>query len=276
MHAMVRTTRLCFRIATLCVAAWLSIAPPSAAADSQLNSRDLLALSGHDADRRAQHDLLSLFERSGRYDSGRWYRVHRHSLTTRPYGTTFQGVCRKDSLALDYAPARSVTDGDPDHERRGPSLQDVPLEPYGFDTVALFHIDRLPVGQGVERSEIPAWQSSCDPDRLDDKTSWFAAPDTQEAVLAANLFRMAEDQVRAGTLTPSCANTSCAKAVLALDDLAKLQDVKGCTVNATEPCVILHLNSDTQLVIRGRMDGGQTVTPSAVTSIEMEQYIVLD
>jgi len=260
----------------------MSITPISAAAQSQLTSRELMALSARDANHVAQRDLLSVFKPVHKYGRGMFLRVRGTGMTTRPYGTEFQGVCRQDALTLWYAPARSATvDGNPD-QKPGSDIQDVPLEPYGFDASAWFHIGHLPAGKLAPRSQSPAWQSACDPQQFNDETPWFSAQNARQAVLGANIFRMAEDQVKAGTLSPkpcegASKTRSCVQAILAVNDLAKLQSVEDCGADSASSCVKLNLNSDTQLIIVAHVDAGDPngVTPSDIVSIEVSNYVIV-
>ena len=96
------------------------------------------------------------------------------------------------------------------------------------------------------------------------------------------MLRMAADQLRGGTLTPSpCPNIvseeSCAKAILDVADLAKLNSVDNCTVDIDAPCVILNLNFDTELVITGKLDPNDDIrlTPATILSIRVRNFVVV-
>ncbi len=281
MHALILTTRL-RSIGLVAAAALLWSAPLPVAAQSELTSRELTALPARGANRAAQRDLLSVFEPVTKYERGMFLRVRGVSMATRPYGTEFQGVCRKDVLTLWYTPARSEAVGgaNPDNEPGG-HVQDVALEPYGVDALALFHIDHLPAGKAVALSQTPAWQPACDAHQFSKETSWFAAKDNRQAVQAANMFRMAEDRVRAGTLAPKpCSNVgkrSCVQAILAVDDLAKLSEVESCDAPPDHSCVRLNLNEDTELTIIAHLDPNDEndVAPDAIVSIDVSNYIVV-
>jgi len=256
--------------------------PLTAGAQSLANTKELLALAPHDANSKARSDLLSLLKPVESYRRGMFRRVHGVTLAGRPFGTRFEGVCEQDNLIVDYAPARAAsTDGNPDYGNPE-HVESAPLEPYGFSTLSNFHIEQLPAGRRTSMSVVSAWQPACDPERLNDKAAWFTAANVHDAVLGANMLRMAADQLRGGTLTPSpCPNIvseeSCAKAILDVADLAKLNSVDNCTVDIDAPCVILNLNFDTELVITGKLDPNDDIrlTPATILSIRVRNFVVV-
>jgi hypothetical protein len=236
-----------------------------------------LALSPHDAGQTAQRDLLSILQPTGKFGRGMFRTVHGIDFTTRPYGTEFQGVCQMDNLTLRYGPVPP----DPKIRTAKPAMEDMPRRPYGIDAQAVFHIDMLPAGTLLEDAG-GVWQASCDPSRLGDDAHWFRAKNATDAVRAANMFRMAENEVKSGAIRPEpCPDVfkgqTCRQAILAVEDLAKLNDVEACDAAPGRACFRLTLDAGmTELTIIATLNGdGGNVTPTAITAIEVRQYVVV-
>jgi hypothetical protein len=261
------------------VSLWL-FSPLPAGAQTDLTSRQLVALSSADAGQKAKSDLLSVLRPFGKFRRGHFRMVDSFEFTTQPYGTEIQGVCRMDALDLQYGPVRS-----------GPTIgagktatEDAPRQAYGIEARALFHINSLPANTRQEDDADGIWQAVCDPSRLGDHDNWFRATTVFEAVRAANMFRMAEDQVRSGALKPKpCRKTfflpgqTCAQAILAVDDLAKFDEVEACDAAQGQACFRITLDGYTNVltIVADLNDDGGSLTPTAIASIEVEQTLVV-
>lgn len=273
-----------FVVALAIVIAAASLILPAAPAHAQGNrtSRQMSALSPDMANRVSQEDLLSVLEPSGKIRLTGSPR--RTNLVTKPYGTEFEGVCRRDLVSLLYAPAKA---GVPSASAR--------LRPYGIETTPMFRIVHLPkIVPGLDDLYQPlVAQPACqDVERQwrkrrraegaeDDETTygplWFTAPDVVHAVRAGFAVDLALAQVRAGTLKPEpCPDVerfgrTCLGQILATD-LEDIYAVESCDATAGSVCYkVFFMDASAMLRIRALVDDGKIV-PKAILSIAVEEF----
>ncbi|MFD1611774.1 hypothetical protein ACFSCW_08175 [Sphingomonas tabacisoli] len=247
----------------------LALSP--ALAQEAATTREREALPPRAANRSVQRDLLSVLEPIKRIDSGMFRQLRGVGLTTKPFGTEFDGLCRRDAVTLWYAATETTA-----------KPEDAPLRPYSVEAQAWFHIVRLPrqalqdarTGEGV-------WQAECASVGNSEETDWFAAKDAQTAVQGALMLKEAVEAVRSGKLKAEpCLNiidakkSTCEAAILADADISKIDSVEACSADAKMLCYVVDLGSSTKLTIKGRASEGSLV-PSAITSIAIEQYIIV-
>jgi hypothetical protein len=242
--------------------------PLAATAKDRLSTREMEALSARAANATIRDDLLSVLQPVGRIRSGMLIRLRGVGLTTRAFGTDFDGLCRRDAVSLLYAPSDL-----------GPKPADQPLEPYSIEAQPLFHISRLPTAEkGDGRTSV--WTAECDRLSHDEGAAWFSAKTALVAAQGANWLRMAIDQVKAGTLKARpCqslikAGLSCEQAIIDNSDMATIDAIETCTAEPGFACFAIDLGSTTKLTIIGQGDPDALV-PTMIQSIAIEQYVIV-
>lgn len=95
------------------------------------------------------------------------------------------------------------------------------------------------------------------------------------------MLEAAVEAVRSGKLKAEpCPNifdakkSTCEAAILADGNIAKIDSVEVCSSDAGILCYVVDLASSTKLTIKGQAPEDSLV-PSAITSISVEQYIVV-
>jgi hypothetical protein len=250
-------------------AAVLALSP--ALAQEAATTHDREALPPRAANRSVQRDLLSVLEPIKRIDSGMFRQLRGVGLTTKPFGTEFVGLCRRDAVTLLYAATETAA-----------KPEDAPLRPYSVEAQAWFHIIHLPRdaasdarwGEGI-------WQAKCAAAGTSEGTDWFAAKDARTAVQGALMLDAAVAAVRAGKLKAEpcpdiidAKQSTCEAAILADGVISKLDSVETCSSDADSLCYVLNLASSTKLTIKGRAPEA-SLAPTTVTSIAVEQYIIV-
>lgn len=265
-----------------CLMACLALPAPGAAHERQ-TTRQLKTLSREAANRAVQRDLLSILEPSGKIDSGMSTWLRGVDLVTRPFGTEFEGVCRRDAVALRYA--RTETGGTP---------ADWPVRPYSIEAHPIFHIIQLPkIENDPSRpSRSPVEQPACanvprpwtvrdGADKDDESASWFTAQDAFHGVQAGFLADMAIRAVKAGTLKPEpCAdsvfpeNHSCKDQILAAGTLADIDSVESCPADTGAICYQIAFAGGTELTIRA-LGNDENPVPGSILSIAVQIFITV-
>jgi hypothetical protein len=243
----------------------------AAVAQIPSTTRERESLSEKAANRMVQRDLLSVFEPVKQIDSGMFRQLRGIDLTTKAFGTEFEGLCRRDAITLWY----SATE-------KSAEPEDVPVQPYSVEAQPWFHILKLPRSEpGDKYAENRIWSVKCRSAGRSEDVSWFAAKDARTAVQGALVLEAALIAVRSGALkAQACPEIfdakkfTCEEAILAESEVSKIDSVEACASNATDLCYIIDLNSSTKLTIKGRASGN-ALAPEAVTSIAIEQYIIV-
>lgn len=230
-------------------------------------SKELLALSPAEANQVATRDLISLLMPTGKFTLDNSRNVEGMVFTTRPYWTTYRYVCREDRVTLKYK------------LRFGSASSEDQRGPVGVEAQPTYHIEQLPVPGFVPGTSYKI--TDCDAAHLDSSATWFSAPSNRDAVRAANMFRMAVDEVKAGRLTPSPCDThaalTCSQWLLSLDDPSKIVSVEPCaTDHDDEVCYAISFDS-VDVTITGKIshDDMEAITPAAITSIRVDNVIML-
>lgn len=250
-------------------AALLCFSP--AIAQGAATTREREALPSRSANRLVQRDLLSILKPVQKIDSGMLRQLRGVGLTTRAFGTEFDGLCRRDAVTLWYAATGAAA-----------QPEDTPLRPYSVEAQPWFHIIHLPQDVPSEtRSGQGVWQAKCASAGTNEDTGWFAAKDARTAIQGALMLEAAVKAVRSGTLRAEpCPNISdeknstCKAAIIADGNISKIDSVETCSSDAEGVCYVVNLASSTKLTIKGRAPGNSLV-PSAITSIAVEQYIIV-
>lgn len=259
------------RVRMLASGAVAVLALSPALAQDAATAREREALPARAANRTVQGDLLSVLKPVQKIDSGMFRQLRGVGLTTKAFGTEYEGVCRRDAVTLWYAATKTA---------RKP--EDAPLLPYSVEAQAWFHIVRLPQEAlpGVRRGD-GVWQPKCASVGTSEDATWFAAKDAQTAVQGAFMLKTAVDAVRSGKLKADpCPNifdakkSTCEAAILADGDISKIDNVEACSSDAGKLCYIVDLASSTKLTIRAQASEA-TLIPAAITSISVEQYIIV-
>ena len=249
--------------------ALLSLSP--ACAQEATTTREREALTSRAANRTVQRDLLSVLEPIKRIDAGMFKQLRGVGLTTRPFGTEFDGLCRRDAVTLWYAVTETAA-----------KPENAPVRPYSVDAQAWFHIIYLPreASADARRGE-GIWQAKCASAGTSEDTDWFAAKDARTAIQGALMLNAAVEALRSGKLKAEpCPNifdgmkSTCEAAILADADISKIDSVEVCSSDAGNLCYVVDLASSTKLTIKGRAPETSLV-PSAITYIAVEQYIIV-
>ena len=244
----------------------------AALAQEPLSTRQMENLKPSQANSVVRKDLLSVFEPVHEISSGMFLRLHGVMLSTRPYGTEFDGLCRRDTLWLHYAPV----------DLHAPQ-PDQPLQPYGFEATAEFHAVRLPVPRPEDAAmQEDVWNKDCDRIPTDEDApwlGWFGAKNTDEAARGLHALAAAADQVRAGQLKPSgCQlfgkeDRNCSQIVLDAGDIEDIGSVESCDAEVGEACYEIDVGSTEFTITIKPADEG--LVPKTVVSIRVEQYVIV-
>ena len=234
-------------------------------------SKDWLALSPTETNQVATQHLLSLLKSAGKFTLDNSRNVESMTFVTQPYDTSYRYVCRQDRVTLRYQyQARFDATGKVlDDERR----------PVGVEAQATFHIEQLPVPGFIPGTSYQ--EPVCDALHPGASASWIAGPRDTDVILAANMFRMAEDDVNAGRLIPGPCDSNgalnCRQWLLSLDDPSKINSVEPCTANSNnDACYVVSFDS-IDVTINGKIsrDDIERITPASITSIRVENVYTL-
>lgn len=192
-------------------------------------------------------------------------------LTTKPFGTEFDGLCRRDAVTLLYAATEAAA-----------RPEDAPLRPYSVEAQAWFHLARVP--RNISPNPNPdegVWQPRCAAFGAFDADRWFAAKDARTALQGVLMLDAAVNAVRSGALKAEPCPTifdsktsSCEAVILAEGEIAKIDSVEDCSSDTENLCYVVDLGSSTKLTIKGRASKN-SLAPSAITSVAAEQYIIV-
>jgi len=249
----------------------ISLSSGASYAEEPLTTRQMETLSARAANGKIEKDLLSILQPIEKLNRGMFRRLHGVTLASRVFGTEFEGVCRRDEVTVWYGPTRASSEP-----------EDAPLRPYSVEAAPFFHIGSLREAEGPSQAgEFSMWQSACE--RLNSKgaAGWFAARDAFHAVQGVLLLEQALRAVKGGNLKSApCPNVldhkklSCEEVILAEADLAQIDSVETCPSEPETVCYVIDIASSTELTVKGRAQLDQ-VTPTAVLSIAVEQYVVV-
>ena len=234
-------------------------------------SKKLLALPGAEADQVATQDLLSILKPVGKFTLDNSRNVEGMMFVTQPYGTTYPYVCRQDRVTLRYQYQGRF---DP----TGKWLEDE-RRPAGVEAQATFHIGQLPVPGFVPGTSYP--MPICDSLHPGASAKWIAAPSGTDAVLAANMFRMAEDEVKAGrSVSMRCdphGATTCRQWLLSLDDPSRIKSIEPCAAGTDGgACYVVSFDAvDVTIIGKISRDDKEAITPTAITSVRVDDVMTL-
>jgi hypothetical protein len=229
-------------------------------------SKELLKLSPDEASQTATRDLLSVLKPTGKFKLDNSRNVEGMIFVTPPYQTLYGKVCREDRITLQYQ-----IEGR--YDAAGKWLDDQ-RQPVGVEAQQTYHIERLPVPGFVPGTSYSG--AVCDANHPGTAATWFAAPSAVDAVRAANLFRMAVDEVKAGRLKPGpCdphGSDTCGDWVLSLDDPSKMKSIESCpTKNSDNVCYVISFDT-VDITITGTIPRTEPipVTPTVITSVRVD------
>ena len=231
------------------------------AGGQDVKSKELRSLSPAEADQVGRRDLLSVLQPGAAFKLDNSGNVVGMTFVTRPYWTYLRYVCREDRVTVRY--------------QYGAQRQ-----PVGVEAQPAYHIEQLPVPNS-RQEPFTYPMTLCDAQHPGAAASWFAAPSDFDAVRAANMFRMAEDAVKAGRLTPGPCDLhgtdTCRQWILSLDDPSKIEAVQPCAPTAgDDACYVISFGS-VDLTISGVIPGNtsEPITPTAITSIRADTVVIM-
>ena len=166
-----------------------------ASAQETLNANQMRALPPKALDKRARQDLLSVLQPVHQLVRGMIRGLREVPFVTRPYGTHYDGLCRRDALYLKYV-------------RLGESKtpEDALAQPYGFEATTSYHLYRLPKDRDGDDAKARSYifDSTCDSLADDENANWYTADDTDSAAMGAMVLQAALDAIKSGQLKPTC------------------------------------------------------------------------
>jgi hypothetical protein len=233
-------------------------------------SKKLLALSPAEAEQAGRRDLLSVLQANPKFKLDNSRNVEGMTFVTQPYQTWHRYVCREDRVTLRYQNESQVN--------AAGGYLGTPREAVGVEAQPVYHIAQLPVPSFLqEPSSYPS--TICDERHPGPAATWFAAPSDIDAIRAANMFRMAEDEMKAGRLKPGPCDPhgtdTCRQWILSLDDPSKIESVELCAPSTIgdDACYVISFGSDSvELTVRGTIlsNNSEPITPTAITSIRAD------
>lgn len=236
-------------------------------AQAALTTREMRALPRRDVNKTVQEDILSILDPVHQITPGMFRRLRGVELHTQPFGTPFDGLCRRDSVWLRYAPVDT-----------GPRPEDQPLRPYGIEATQEFHITS-PLKPPRPDDDDAARVFGADCGRLGDEANWFTAPSALDVAQAVSLAHAAIEQLKVGRLAAAPCNTpvkgeTCTAFVLGAVDFAKLNGIDRCPAASGLVCYALSFEHSHALTIVGRAADKGTL-PTMVESIGIETYVIV-
>src|SRR3569832_2172194 len=102
--------------------ALLALLAGTAQARETPTTRQWRGMSAGQADRHIRRDLLSILQPLGKVTTGNLRRIRGLALDTEPYATWFDGLCRRDTIRINYAPTAESK-----------AYEATPVQPYGLD-----------------------------------------------------------------------------------------------------------------------------------------------
>ena len=233
-------------------------------------SKELLKLSPAQADQVATRDLLSILKPTGKFTLDNSRNVESMTFITLPYQSDYPYVCREDRVTLQYQIEAQF-------DSAGGWLGDQ-RQPVGVETEQSYHIEKLPVPGFIPGSSYP--EPVCDARQPDAAATWFAAPSAIDAVRAANMFRMAEDEVKAGRLKPgpcdSHGTDTCRQWVLSLDNVSKIRSVAPCATGQEGACYVISFDG-VDITVAGTIPKAvrESITPTSITSVRADAVVTI-
>jgi hypothetical protein len=268
------------------IAACLAVALPANAQELS-TTREWEAMSATAANRAIRRDLLSILAPRGKVKAGMFRSLRGVGMSTRPVGTSYKQVCRRDSVTLWYMP-----------DDRSGEAEDWPVRPYSISAEPFFHLLALPkiddaTGQPEESSPDRRACLALDDGRDDPRNAgdddeergravWISAKNALQAVRAALVMDMALKDVKAGTLRPlPCGDNkigplmhSCEEAIMASGGWREMDSVEECPAETGSICYKVSGANGMELTIVAREDG-ERAAPSQILSIAVEQLIIV-
>lgn len=246
----------------------LAAAGPAAAED--LSTREREAQSARAADRTVRRDLLSIFKPVEEVRSGQRVQLGGVGLDTPPFGTGFQDLCQKDSVALLYAPVES-----------GDEPRDAGLKAYGISAWHEFRFLRPPPDEvGYPHGETDVWNGACRAADDREDARWFNARDDLEAIQGTLVFRAALKAFGDGTVpVEGCegyrSEADCKARFLAVAREEAITSIESCeTEDYRTLCYVIRVSGSYQFSVTAAARNDM-VTPRAVTSIRLAEFIIV-
>ena len=229
-----------------------------ASAEQARTAAELRALPPAAAEQVAKSDLLSVLQLEHDFKSGLGRRaLEGVSFVTPAFGTSFNGLCQRDSLVLRYA--ATTTEGKP---------EDRPLKPYDVNTTAWF----ADIGMADTPGDThPVLTPGCE--ALDGKTDvdWFPAQDAWQAAEAVLLLRKVRAQLKDGQLA-SC-DSKCKDVVLTARHIFRITDCAGPEAEAKgELCYAMWMDSNISVAIKAKRG---TTLPGDIESVVAGTLVIV-
>ncbi len=230
-----------------------------ASAEPMRTAAELRALPPAEAGQVAKSDLSSILQLQRDFKTGLGMRgLEGVSFVTPAFGTSFDGLCQRDSLVLRYA--ATTTEGNP---------EDRPLKPYGVKTTAWFADIGMADAPGDTHLILTP---GCE--ALDGKADvgWFPAQDPWQAAEAVLLLRKVRAQLKAGQLA-SC-DSKCKDVVLAASHIFRITDCADPEAEAKgELCYAIWMDSNISVAIKAKRDA---TLPGDIESVTAGTLVIVD
>ena len=234
-------------------------------------SSELTVLSPLEANQLAVQDMLSVLKPTGEFTLDNSRNVKGMIFITEPYQTSYRYVCRRDHVTLRYQMENL-------YDTTGTWLGRQRL-PVGVEAQPAFHIEQLLVPGFKPGTSYKT--TICDANHPGATATWFAAASDTDAVRAANMFRMALDEVKAGRLTPEPCDSveadACRQAILSMDDPSKFKSVEQCAPSTGDSACYVLSFGDLAITVTGLIPSNSSapITPTTIVSIHADAIITI-
>jgi hypothetical protein len=201
-------------LAAIAVFCLFLAAQPSLASDEAPQTREQYrALPVRERQRQVERDLLRMFV-PFEADDPSFRRGTDTTFMTRPVGTRFLGLCRRDWVTVYY-----------ERVQEAGHAEDARIKPHHIDSQPMFKFLTAP-DRGLfsaDRSSATLWQSVCSGAGKDSYSGWFRASDEDAAVKGALAFFSARQWLASpGHTFASCVGATLQAPALCDADLRRL------------------------------------------------------
>lgn len=246
--------------------------PTPALAQSTVNKATLRTQDQLTTERQLKEQLWGIFEpvdeRRREGNPAPTVPLERIWLHGKSYATEVSGLCRQDTIMLNFAPQDAAAD----------RSARTPVRAYGIDASRGYYFRKPPQGwhRDVTDYERMPWEPECE--GLDwRETNFFSAPNDETAVDGYYAMHLAARAVAAGEVEPKCGGMgpyekrSCGD-IMAEFVAGTVSDIESCAVaaeiEATSECY--QLSGGWDMRVRAVVDRDKTVR-----SVQLDAMIVL-
>ena len=232
-----------------------------AATHHHLTSRQLEHLKPAERDRVVKHDLASILQTPRKITLGMFWEVRGASMSTRPAGTGYVGLCRRDEVVLWYR-------GDTTRTRI----------PYAVTATPRFHLLDIPSRAVAQVSPGHDPERTCARLPTGREDRWFEAKDADDAMAATSILEKAvalvrQGKIRIATCDHYVESGTCEEIMIRHADLENLTSIGFCDAADGQVCYALSFFGLTVNVTAQSPDEGHI--PSEIRSVTTDTFVVV-